>query len=205
MNDITPVILFGGSGSRLSPMSASAYPKQFFALTSELTLIQETALRVSGGRFPPPIVIGNEERRFPDAEQLRVIGRGAAEIGLGGAACNTAAAIAAATLRVKPVSPNGPSDHSIPRLGRLFEAIDPGCAEAVAGGLDTFGVAPARRLIEVQSDSFRGEDDIVRLEDGYTPAPDTPLAEMTPPADEDDRRNREVFDAWLTPSIRQGH
>ncbi len=149
MDDITPVILSGGSGSRLWPMSRSAYPKQFFALMGELTLIQETVLRVSGGRFRRPIVVCNEEHRFLVAEQLRMIDRPAAEIVLEPVARNTAPAIAAAALRVQAISSSGlmlvmPSDHVIGRPDRLFEAIDRGREAALAGCLVTFGVAPVR-------------------------------------------------------------
>src|SRR5436309_4298507 len=72
---IHPVILSGGSGTRLWPMSRALYPKQLLALTGERSLLQQTAARVSGDkRFAPPLIIANEEHRFIIAEQLREIG-----------------------------------------------------------------------------------------------------------------------------------
>jgi mannose-1-phosphate guanylyltransferase len=68
---ITPVIMAGGSGSRLWPLSRSLYPKQFLALTSDLTMLQETVQRLSNLDVNAPLVICNEEHRFIVAEQLR--------------------------------------------------------------------------------------------------------------------------------------
>ena len=72
---IHPVILSGGSGTRLWPMSRALYPKQLLALTGERSLLQETAHRVAGDAgFAPPLIVANEEHRFIIAEQLREIG-----------------------------------------------------------------------------------------------------------------------------------
>src|SRR5205085_9787680 len=72
---IYPVILSGGSGTRLWPMSRSLYPKQLLALVGEHSLLQETALRVTNhAGYAAPMVIANEEHRFIIAEQLREIG-----------------------------------------------------------------------------------------------------------------------------------
>ena len=69
---ITPVIMAGGSGTRLWPLSRTAFPKQFIALTSKLTMLQETAARLSGmSAGAQPMVICNEEHRFLVAEQMR--------------------------------------------------------------------------------------------------------------------------------------
>ena len=68
---IVPVILSGGSGSRLWPLSRKALPKQLLALTGARTMIQETAARASGEGFAAPLVISNQEHRFLIAEQLR--------------------------------------------------------------------------------------------------------------------------------------
>ncbi|MDB5380678.1 MAG: manC, partial [Rhodospirillales bacterium] len=70
---ILPVILSGGSGSRLWPLSRESYPKQFWPLVSERPMLEETARRAAGEAFHPPMVICNEAHRFLVAEQLRAI------------------------------------------------------------------------------------------------------------------------------------
>ncbi len=78
--DIHPVILCGGSGTRLWPMSRLLYPKQFLPLAASATLLQETAARLRGGRYAPPMLICNEEHRFVVAEQSRQAGIEPSEI-----------------------------------------------------------------------------------------------------------------------------
>ncbi len=84
---IIPVILSGGSGTRLWPVSRESFPKQFWPLVSDRSMIQETALRALGAGFAPPIVVCNQEHRFLVAEQLRAAGhrRRADRAGAGGA------------------------------------------------------------------------------------------------------------------------
>jgi nucleotidyltransferase-like protein len=94
-----PVILSGGSGTRLWPMSRAQYPKQLLPLLSERTLLQETALRVADGKqFAPPLIISNDEHRFIVAEQLRVAGVTPATIILEPLGRNTAPACCVAAL-----------------------------------------------------------------------------------------------------------
>src|SRR6185312_16189648 len=71
---VIPVILSGGSGSRLWPVSRESFPKQLWPLVSDRTMIQETALRARGQAFRPPVVVCNQEHRFLIAEQLRLAG-----------------------------------------------------------------------------------------------------------------------------------
>ena len=71
---IVPVILSGGSGTRLWPVSRESFPKQLWPLVSDRTLLQETALRARGDRFAPPVIVCNQEHRFLIAEQLRAAG-----------------------------------------------------------------------------------------------------------------------------------
>src|SRR6188472_359190 len=99
MAKIFPVILSGGSGSRLWPLSRESFPKQLLALAGPRTMLQETALRVADpALFHPVTVIANAEHRFVIAEQLREIGQGRPTIVLEPVARNTAPAVAAAAL-----------------------------------------------------------------------------------------------------------
>src|SRR6266404_799844 len=98
---IHPVILSGGSGTRLWPMSRSLYPKQLLALVGERSLLQQTVLRVAGDTgFAPPLIIANEEHRFIIAEQLREIGAAAEALVLEPVGRNTAPAACVAALRL---------------------------------------------------------------------------------------------------------
>jgi mannose-1-phosphate guanylyltransferase/mannose-1-phosphate guanylyltransferase/mannose-6-phosphate isomerase len=99
---IVPVILSGGTGTRLWPLSREGYPKQFWPLASSRTMLQETAARASGPGFAPPMVVCGEAHRFLVAEQLREAGLDEARIVLEPAARNSAAAIAAAMAGAMP-------------------------------------------------------------------------------------------------------
>src|SRR6185312_9340555 len=97
---IVPVILSGGSGTRLWPVSRESFPKQLWPLVSDRTLLQETAQRAHGERFTPPVVVCNHEHRFLIAEQLRAVGIIDARILLEPVGRNSAPAIAAAAVLV---------------------------------------------------------------------------------------------------------
>ncbi len=145
---IVPVVLSGGSGSRLWPLSRELYPKQFLPLAGELTMLQETVQRLDGlADLAPPLVVCNEEHRFLVAEQLRQTGQAPSAIVLEPEGRNTAPAIALAALQAitahdDPVLLVLPADHVIRDTEALRRAI--GCAvEAASGGdLVTFGVVP---------------------------------------------------------------
>jgi mannose-1-phosphate guanylyltransferase/mannose-6-phosphate isomerase len=144
-----PVILSGGSGTRLWPMSRRLLPKQFLALLSEHTLFQETALRVRPMEgCALPIVVCNHEQRFLAAEQLREIGVDAAPMILEPAGRNTAPAIAAAALAARERDPQAlllvlPSDQMITRPEAFRKDALSALHLAQAGHLVTLGVLPS--------------------------------------------------------------
>ena len=146
---IFPVILCGGSGSRLWPLSRTLYPKQLLPLHSERSMLQETAARVGGPAFASPIVVCNEEHRFIVAEQLRGPGLSPATIVLEPVGRNTAAAAAVAALSMVRDDPGGlmlvlPSDHVIGKPDAFLAAVETATKAARKGALVTFGVAPQR-------------------------------------------------------------
>lgn len=144
---ILPVILAGGSGTRLWPLSRTNHAKQFLALDGATTMLQATLKRISALRCAPPIVICNENTRFLAAEQLRQIGQDQASIFLEPAGRNTAPAIALAALEViakgdDPVLLVMPADHKIDDL-RAFEAtLETALLMGRADHLVTFGIKP---------------------------------------------------------------
>src|SRR5580704_8864268 len=105
-NRIVPVILSGGSGTRLWPVSRDSFPKQLWALVSEHTMMQQTALRAVTPEFASPIIVCNNEHRFLIAEQLRAAGIKDARIVLEPVGRNSAPAIAAAALLVAEQNPD---------------------------------------------------------------------------------------------------
>ena len=97
---IIPVILSGGSGTRLWPVSRESFPKQLWPLVSNRTLLQETAVRAHGHGPAPPVVVCNQEHRFLIAEQLRAVSINDARIVLEPVGRNSAPAIAAAAVNL---------------------------------------------------------------------------------------------------------
>ena len=144
---VHPVILAGGTGSRLWPLSRVLYPKQFLPLISEQAMLQETVLRFADeATFAPPIVLCNDEHRFIVAEQMRAIGKTPDAIFLEPAARSTAPAAAIAALRVAEQDPDGlilvlPADHVI-RKPKTFTAAVARAAKSAHGRLVTFGIRP---------------------------------------------------------------
>jgi mannose-1-phosphate guanylyltransferase / mannose-6-phosphate isomerase len=147
MNEIVPVILSGGSGTRLWPLSRSLYPKQLLALHSERTMLQETGVRTLGEKFAPPLIICNFEHRFIVAEQLRGVDVTPGDIILEPMGRNTAAAAAVAALRAIENNPDPiillqPSDHVIGDTPAYHLAVESGLQAARQGSLVTFGIHP---------------------------------------------------------------
>jgi mannose-1-phosphate guanylyltransferase/mannose-6-phosphate isomerase len=149
MSPIIPVVLAGGSGTRLWPLSRDLFPKQLIRLTSELTMLQNTVHRLSGlDNLSAPIIICNEKNRFMTAEQLRAIDVTAEAIILEPVGRNTAPAVAVAALRGLTVHPDAvlmilPADHYIAQGDRFHEALNAGVSLAGKDFLVTFGIIPA--------------------------------------------------------------
>ncbi|MDX1901552.1 MAG: mannose-1-phosphate guanylyltransferase/mannose-6-phosphate isomerase [Gammaproteobacteria bacterium] len=142
---VLPVILCGGSGTRLWPLSRKAYPKQLLSLSGERTLLQDTVLRLSDiENVLPPLVICNEIHRFIVAEQLLEIGHQNAMIVLEPYAKNTAPAVAIAALLTDPDTTLLvlPADHHINNTDDFYRAIIDAQKASDAGYLVTFGAEP---------------------------------------------------------------
>jgi mannose-1-phosphate guanylyltransferase/mannose-6-phosphate isomerase len=146
MSAVFPVILSGGAGTRLWPLSREMYPKQLLALTSQYSMLQDTALRLAGiAQARPPIVVCNEAHRFTVAEQLRALNMLPSAILLEPVGRNTAPAVALAALKALELEAEAtivvaPADHVI-RDVRIFQqaaAVAAGLAED--GKLVTFGI-----------------------------------------------------------------
>jgi mannose-1-phosphate guanylyltransferase/mannose-6-phosphate isomerase len=144
---IIPVILSGGSGTRLWPVSRESFPKQLWPLISDHTLLQETALRARGNCFAPPVVVCNQEHRFLIAEQLRAAGIPSPRILLEPVGRNSAPAIAAAASLVAETDPDAvlwllAADHVIADTAALHHSLAIAAAAARAGRVVTFGMRP---------------------------------------------------------------
>ncbi|RYH01293.1 mannose-1-phosphate guanylyltransferase, partial [Salipiger sp. IMCC34102] len=146
---ITPVILSGGSGTRLWPLSRASYPKQFAPLIGEDSLFQASVMRLAEPEFAAPLVVTTDEFRFIVTEQMaaRRIDPGAVLIESEGR--DTAAAVLAATLQAAKGDPAAlvlvaPSDHLIPDAGSFAACVAAARPAAEAGRIVTFGIRPTR-------------------------------------------------------------
>ena len=148
---VQPVILAGGSGTRLWPLSRELYPKQFLPLMGERSLFQDTIRRLDGiDGVAPPLVVCNEEHRFLVAEHLRQMKRAPFAIALEPAGRNTAPALTLAALMLADAAqPNNdpvmlvmPADHVIQDAAGFRDAAMRGAELAAQGGIVTFGIAP---------------------------------------------------------------
>ena len=148
MLKLQPVLLSGGSGTRLWPLSREAYPKQFLALAGEDTMLQDTWLRVAELADASPIVVAGEDHRFLVAEQLRQVSAPTPLIMLEPMGRNTAPAIAAAALQAlagggDPLLLVLPSDHVVRNAAAFRAAVKVAMPAAAQGALVTFGIVPA--------------------------------------------------------------
>ena len=146
---ITPILLCGGSGTRLWPLSRKSYPKQFSPLVGADSLFQDSARRLSGEGFAAPVVLTNAEFRFIVTDQLAEAGVEPGAILIEPQGRNTAPAVLAAALFLEKSDPDGlmlvaPSDHVVPDAPAFRAAVMAGTAAARAGKLVTFGITPSR-------------------------------------------------------------
>lgn len=153
-NQLVPVILCGGSGTRMWPLSRETYPKQFLALAGQDTMLQDTALRLQGlsgkvPQAPSPILVCNAEHRFLAASQLNAVGIHDARILLEPVGRNTAPALTLAALQASadqadPVLLVMPADHVIPDRPALHAAVEKAYNLAAKGAMVTFGIVADR-------------------------------------------------------------
>lgn len=152
MSYLIPVIMAGGSGSRLWPLSRELYPKQFLQLDGEATMLQATVNRLQLLACAAPLVICNEDHRFLVAEQLRHLGKLAHNIILEPAGRNTAPAIALAALTALQTAGEGEdplllvlaADHVIRDEAAFTASVQAAMPHAAAGKLVTFGIVPTQ-------------------------------------------------------------
>ena len=150
MKKITPVLLAGGSGTRLWPLSRKSYPKQFSNLISEETLFQQSALRLTSSdqiEFESFITLTNNDFRFIVVEQLQAVGLDPGHILIEPVAKNTGPAILAASIFAHLKNPEAillvaPSDHVIPNGIAFQSAVNVGLNKVVGGKIVTFGISP---------------------------------------------------------------
>jgi mannose-1-phosphate guanylyltransferase / mannose-6-phosphate isomerase len=146
---IHPVLLCGGSGTRLWPLSRKSYPKQFSSLLGDLSLFQASAQRLTGSGFAKPLIVTGSDFRFIVTEQLDRIALEPAAILIEPAARNTAPATLAAALVIAAQTPDAlmlvaPSDHVIPDAPGFREAVLAASETARDGQFVTFGIRPDR-------------------------------------------------------------
>jgi mannose-1-phosphate guanylyltransferase/mannose-6-phosphate isomerase len=195
---LLPVILSGGSGTRLWPLSREAYPKQFLPLAGSNTMVQATVRRLAGlsGEHPhcnisvlDPLVICNEEHRFLVAEQLRELEQPHSGIVLEPEGRNTAPALTLAALRAEagnwddPLLLVMPADHLIGNETVFRAVLAKGCGLASDGRVVTFGVVPTRPetgygYIRKGTAIADAEEGIAYLLDSFTEKPDTETAQQ---------------------------
>ncbi|GHA48634.1 mannose-1-phosphate guanylyltransferase/mannose-6-phosphate isomerase [Amylibacter ulvae] len=144
-----PVILCGGSGTRLWPMSRKSYPKQFVSMFGKESLLQSTVRRFAGAGFEPPLMLSNNAFRFLVGDQLAQLDAGPSKIVIEPSMRNTAPAIAAAAVILAKQDPDAlilvaPSDHVIEDEAAFQTAVNVAADAAAKGAFVTFGIRPTR-------------------------------------------------------------
>ena len=181
---VVPVILSGGAGSRLWPLSREHHPKQLITLLGERTLLQTTVERLATvGGLGAPVVVCNDAHRFMVTEQLGAIGVAPAAIVLEPVARSTAPAVAAAAFEALAQCDDGdepillvlPADHDIRDGAQLARAVRSAVREAAGGKLATFGVAPTHPETGygyIRSGAPTGSGGEACIVDGFVEKPD---------------------------------
>ncbi|MFC6499695.1 mannose-1-phosphate guanylyltransferase/mannose-6-phosphate isomerase [Gemmobacter lanyuensis] len=146
---IHPVLLCGGSGTRLWPLSRKSFPKQFSRLTGNESLFQGAVGRLIGAGFKEPLVITGNDFRFIVVEQLAAIETSPLAILIEPEGRNTAPAVLAAALHLRVTQPDAlmlvaPSDHVVPDAAAFRAAVQAAAPRALAGDIVTFGITPTR-------------------------------------------------------------
>lgn len=181
---IRPVILSGGGGTRLWPLSRSTNPKQFHRIVGEESLLQGTAKRCAGPLFHPPLISTGESQRSQLVEQLEAIGIAAEAILLEPVARNTAPAIAAAAHWAQARGEDDPllvmpSDHLIPDVASFHAAVEAALPAALAGHLLTFGIRPTSPHTGygyIEAGEPKEKNGAVRSVERFVEKPDAPTA-----------------------------
>ncbi len=146
---ITPILLCGGSGTRLWPLSRKSFPKQFADILGQESLFQASARRFTGMGFADPLIITGNDFRFIVTEQLEECGISPAGIMIEPEGRNTAPAAIVAALQVAASDPDGlillvPSDHAVAEPAAFRAAVEQGRVAAESGQIVTFGIQPQR-------------------------------------------------------------
>jgi len=147
--DVHPILLCGGSGTRLWPISRKSFPKQFTKIIGEESLFQQAAKRLAGPGFAPPVVVTGDDFRFIVTEQLASCQIAPRGILIEPDACNTAPAILSAALYLEGIEPSAlmlvaPTDHVISDAEAFRSAVQAAIPRALAGDIVTFGIMPDR-------------------------------------------------------------
>lgn len=186
-NLIHPVLLCGGSGTRLWPLSRKSHPKQFVKLLGEDSLFQSSARRLSGTSFAAPSVVTGSDFRFMVVEQLAGVEIAPQQILIEPSARNTAAAICAAAVALDAKNSDSlmlvaPSDHVIPDAKGFRGTVETAVATALAGQIVTFGIRPDRAetgygWLELTTELPKGSPPTPQPLRSFVEKPDTEAAE----------------------------
>lgn len=170
---ITPLILAGGSGTRLWPLSRKSYPKQFAPLIGDSSLFQQSLARLCPPEYAAPLVVTGDDFRFIVTEQMQIAGVNPGAVLIEPEGRNTAPAVLAAALHLSATEPDAlilvaPSDHVIPDDAAFRAAVEQGRAAAEAGQIVTFGIRPTAPetgygWLELAPDAGAGPQPLVRF------------------------------------------